>query len=183
MAAVPHGRGAVIHGPLSPQCHRKGVRQERHSGCLPTQEPEQHSFMWTMPLSLGKTPCPGPLSDRHQALACLQPMTLGNALPDLRPLASPPIPSQERIPASIPHRIPRGTAPSTRNHRAGVPGLPSPCARTGRGDRAEQGLRGHRRPTEAAGSLPLGPHGPTGCQLCALGWVGPAALTDTGSVS
>lgn len=184
MAAVPHGRGAVIHGPLRPQCHRKGAWQEGHLPRVSHPAPPRSlssSFMRTMPLILGKTPCPGPLSDGHQALACLQPMTLGNALCDLRPLASP-VPSQERIPASIPHRIPRGTAPSAWNHRAGVPGLPSPCARTG-GDRAEQGLRGHHRPTEAAGSLPLGPHGPTGRQLCALGWVGLAALTDTGSVS
>lgn len=103
MAAVPCGRGAVIHGPLRPQCHRKGVRQDGHGGCLPTLEPGQDSFMRTMPPTLGKTPCPGPLSDgRNQALACLQPMSLGNALRDLRPLASPPVPSEERIPASIP---------------------------------------------------------------------------------
>lgn len=182
MAAVPHGRAAVIPGPLRPHCHRKGVRQEGHSDCLPTSEPEQDSFMRTLLLTLGKTPCPGPLSvGRHQALACLQPMTLGNALCDLGPLASPPVPSQERILASIPHRVLRGTAPSARNHRAGLPCLPLPGARTW-GDRAEQGLRGHRRPTETAGFRPLGPHGPTGRQLCALGWVGLAALIYTDSV-
>lgn len=37
-------------------------------------------------LDPGRTPCAGPFSDgRKQALACLQPVTLGDALRDLRP--------------------------------------------------------------------------------------------------
>ena len=63
----------------------------------------------------------GPLpNSRSQALACLQPMPLGGALCDLRPSVSPAVLSHERI-CLNPHGIPRGTASSAWNHRAGVP--------------------------------------------------------------
>lgn len=134
----PKGKGTVIHGPLRAQCHRKGAWQERTqwppepSHC-PILEPEQDSFTAVIPRPWERG-CPGPLVGWQEPGPGLSSAhDSGGALRGLRPLAGPPVSSQDRIPVSIP----------TGSHRAGVSYLPSLWARE-QGGKAEQGLRGHQ---------------------------------------
>lgn len=85
--------------------HRKGLSVCLIHPYLPILEPQQDCVTKVTLPDPRKGVALGPLSDsRGQASARLQPMSLGDALHDLRPLARPPVLLGERIPVSVPMR-------------------------------------------------------------------------------